>query len=330
MAQRMAARSVFPEKKKNYMKKMNDLLDKFDKILVVDADNVRSQQMHKIRIALRGRAEILMGKNTMMCKVITDRHNRSGSEADKKLYQRFVLDGALKLNVGLVLTAEDVGDIIKIVEGERVNAPARQGAVSTVVVSVPAGNTGLEPTKTSFFQALNIPTKINRGTVEITKDVQILTIGQKVGSSEAALLGMLKISPFLYGLDVLKVYQNGSMFPPQLLAVTDEEMMEKFTPGMNNVASIALALGMPTAVSLPHTFTNAFKNLLCISLGTDYSFKKLDADKMKEAILSGKSFGGGGGGAAAAAPKAKAAAAPAPAPQEQEEEAEDCDFGLFD
>ena len=39
--------------------------------------------------------------------------------------------------------------------------------MAPVDVFVPAGNTGLGPEKTSFFQALSITTKISRGTIEI-------------------------------------------------------------------------------------------------------------------------------------------------------------------
>merc|ERR1712083_960941 len=69
-------------------------------------------------------------------------------------------------------------------------------------VVVPAQNTGMGPEKTSFFQALQIPTKITKGTIEITSDVHLITAGDKVGMSEATLLNMLKISPFTYGLVV--------------------------------------------------------------------------------------------------------------------------------
>lgn len=54
----------------------------------------------------------------------------------------------------------------------------------------------MEPGKTSFFQALGVPTKIARGTIEITSDLKLVETGQKVGASEATLLNMLNISPF--------------------------------------------------------------------------------------------------------------------------------------
>lgn len=55
------------------------------------------------------------------------------------------------------------------------------------------------------MQALNIPTKINRGTVEIVSDVHLIKAGEKVGGSEATLLSKLGIKPFSYGLVLLKV-----------------------------------------------------------------------------------------------------------------------------
>ena len=49
----------------------------------------------------------------------------------------------------------------------QVEAPAKAGAVAPCDVVVPAQNTGLGPEKTSFFQALQIQTKISKGTIEI-------------------------------------------------------------------------------------------------------------------------------------------------------------------
>ena len=58
------------------------------------------------------------------------------------------------------------------------------------------------------MQALNIPTKINRGTVEIVSDVSLITAGDKVGASEATLLAKLGIKPFSYGLVIQKVWDE--------------------------------------------------------------------------------------------------------------------------
>lgn len=135
-------------------------------------------------------------------------------------------------------------------------------------------------TSSHFFQVLNIPTKINKGTVEIITPVELIKKGEKVGSSEAALLAKLGIRPFSYGLVVLTVYDNGSVFSPEVLDLTEDDLVEKFAAGVSMVTSLALALSYPTLAAAPHMFINAYKNVLAVALATEYSFPQ--AEKVKE------------------------------------------------
>merc|ERR1711868_245985 len=103
-------------------------------------------------------------------------------------------------NIGFVFTKEDLVEVRDMLLANKVRAPAKAGALAPLDVVVPAQNTGLGPEKTSFFQALNIPTKITKGTIEIVADVKLIKEGDKVGMSDSTLLNMLNISPFTYGL----------------------------------------------------------------------------------------------------------------------------------
>lgn len=71
------------------------------------------------------------------------------------------------MNVGFVFTNDDLVEVRDKLLANKKKAPARAGAVAPCAVTIPAQNTGLGPEKTSFFQALQIPTKISRGTIEI-------------------------------------------------------------------------------------------------------------------------------------------------------------------
>merc|ERR1719299_364191 len=93
-------------------------------------------------------------------------------------------------NVGFVFTKEDLIEVRDMLLANKVRAPAKAGALAPLDVIVPAQNTGMGPEKTSFFQALSIPTK---STIEIIQDVPLIKAGDKVGMSEATLLNMLKI-----------------------------------------------------------------------------------------------------------------------------------------
>jgi len=304
--------------KANYFLKIIRLLDEYPKCFLVSCDNVGSRQMQEIRAALRSEGTVLLfGKNTMMRKAI--RGHLENNPALERLLPY------LKGNIGFVFTKSDLIETRDKVISFRVAAPARAGALAPLDVTVPKQNTGLGPEKTSFFQALNIQTKITKGTVEIMNDVKLVTAGEKVGASEATLLNMLKISPFSYGLIIEQVYESGTVFSPKILDITEDDLRGRFLQGVANVAAVSLAIGYPTTASAPHSIINGFKNLLAISVMTDYTFP--EAEMTKEYLADPSKF-------ASAAPTAAATDAPAAEEKKEEEEEEESDddmgFGLFD
>jgi large subunit ribosomal protein LP0 len=302
-----------------YFVKLEKLLKEYNTIFVVNVDNVGSNQMHQVRKELRGRAVILMGKNTMVRKAIRNIvHEHPDFEK---------LLPVVKGNIGFVFTNEDLKEIRDAIKSNRVQAPARAGAIAPVDVFVPPGNTGMEPGQTSFFQALGIPTKISRGTIEIVNEVHLVKIGEKVGPSEATLLNKLNISPFTYGLTVEHIYDNGNVFTPEVLDITDDDLIENLITGIKNIAALSLEINYPTVASVPHSLANGYKNLIAISLVSDYC---LDSVKeLKELLDNPEALAA----LQAAAPAAAAAEESAAAPAEEEEEEEsdsDMGFGLFD
>jgi len=312
--------------KANYFTKVVNCFDEYNKAFVVGADNVGSSQMHEIRSSIRPRAKLLMGKNTMMRKAI--RGQKDLMPAIQKLLPYIVT------NVGLVFTNEDLCEVRDILLINKKKAPARAGAIAPCIVTVPAQNTGLGPEKTSFFQALQIPTKISRGTIEIVNDIQLLKEGDKVGMSEATLLNMLNISPFTYGLVVQHVYDQGTVYSPKVLDIKEEDIVLSFTEGLAKFTAACLYVGYPTMASVPQSIVKGFKKLLAVAAGSEYTFaeaeymKSILADPEKLAAL--QAAASAAGPAAAAADSAPAAAA-APAKEESEEESDDdMGFGLFD
>ncbi|MQM02992.1 hypothetical protein Taro_035763 [Colocasia esculenta] len=320
----MAIKPSKQEKKVVYDQKLCRLLDQYSQVLVVAADNVGSNQLQNIRQGLRGDSIVLMGKNTMMKRSIRLHSEKTGNKNYLNLLSLLVG------NVGLIFTKGDLKEVSEEVAKYKVGAPARVGLVAPIDVVVPPGNTGLDPSQTSFFQVLNIPTKINKGTVEIITPVELIKKGEKVGSSEAALLAKLGIRPFSYGLVVLSVYDDGSVFSPEVLDLTEDDLIEKFASGVCMVTSLSLALSYPTLAAAPHMFINAYKNVLAVAVATEYSY--LQAEKVKEYLKDPSKF------AVAAAPAAAAeAAAPAAAAKEEEKKEEpaeesddDMGFSLFD
>jgi len=310
--------------KAKYFVKLVQMVDEYPKCFIVGVDNVGSKQMMLIRHSLRNQAELLMGKNTMIRKAIRG-HLEQNPHLEK-------LMPYIKGNVGFVFTREDLVEIRSKILANRVQAPARAGAIAPLDVKIPPQNTGLGPEKTSFFQALSIPTKISKGTIEILNEIHLIKKGDKVGASEATLLNMLNISPFSYGLIIQKVYDSGTIFDPSILDITPASLRAKFIKGVSNIASVSLAIGYPTLASAPHSLVNGLKNLIAVACETDITFKA--AEMAKEYLKDPSKF------AAAASTPAASSGASSPKKggdakkeekkEESEEEDDDMGFGLFD
>ncbi|MCJ1402463.1 ribosomal protein P0 (A0) (L10E) [Xylographa trunciseda] len=299
--------------KAGYFDKLKGLLEEYNSIFIVTVDNVSSQQMHKIRKSLRGEGVVLMGKNTMVRRAI------KGFINDFPEYERLLPH--VKGNVGFIFTNADLNKTRDVILAEKVAAPARAGAVAPADVFVPAGNTGMEPGKTSFFQALGVPTKIARGTIEITADLKLVEAGNKVGASEATLLNMLNISPFTYGMGISQIYDQGQTFAPSVLDIEEKQLFDALNSAIKTITTISLAANYPTLPSIIHTLVNGYKKMLAVAIETDYSWPGID--DLKDRIANPDAYASSAPAATAEEEKPAAAAEAAPAEEEPAEESGD-------
>jgi large subunit ribosomal protein LP0 len=279
--------------------------------------------MQDIRMDLRGKAVVLMGKNTMIRKALQIGHEQ---------YPDAGLDtlrASIKGNLGFIFATNCELDDIRDTLGKFVlESAAKAGLVSMVDMDIPSGPTGMDPSQTSFFQTLNIATKIVKGQIELISNFQVLKMGEKVSAGAAVLLGKLGIKPFNYKMEVEMVFQNGGVFSAAVLDISDAVLIGKFLNGVNNMAAFSREIGIPTEAGLPHAFGNAFKNVAALIADVSFTFKEVEEvkkflenpDAYAAANPVAAAAPAGGGGAAAKKEEKKV---------EAEEEEEDVDFDLF-
>jgi len=310
--------SVEPEMKANkvrkhkYRERLIEYLNEYKNILLVRVDNVGSRQMQLVRIALRGEGVVLMGKNTVIRKVLRDE-----SVKNPKLAQ---LIEYIVGNVGFVFTNGDLAKLRNTIQSNKVPAPARSGMIAPVDVFVPPGPTGLDPGQTSFFQALNIGTKISRGSIEILTQVHLVRAGDRVGSSSVALLSKLGIRPFFFGMVVETVYENGSLYDASILDLSADDLLGGFFNGIGRLAAISMEIGTPNQATVPHSIAKALKKMIALSLVTEYTFEESAIFKDPEALAAAMAAANGGDAAAGGDAGGDGAAAAAVVEEEEEEE----------
>lgn len=313
-------------KKTQYFNKLIDLCVNTPKALIVGIDHVGSRQLQLIRIELRGKAVVLMGKNTMIRKALQLGHEQHPDGGLDKLR------AAMVGNQGFIFATNcELDEIREVLKKYRMKAAAKTGQESMVDETIPSGPTGMDPSQTAFFQALNIGTKIVKGQIELVSDFQILKKGEKVSPSAAVLLAKLNIQPFEYGMEVKQVYQDASVFAAAVLDIKEEVLIQKFMAGVANMAAFSREIGIPTEAGLPHMFGNAFRNIAALVSEIDFTFKEVE--DVKKFLEDPEAYAAANPVAAAPARGGGAPAQAAETKKEEkvveEEEEEEMDFDLF-
>merc|ERR1719271_1688632 len=190
------------------------------------------------------------------------------------------LRASIKGNLGFIFATNcELDDVRAALDKFVLESAAEAGQESMVDLDIPAGPTGMDPSQTSFFQTLNIATKIVKGQIELISSFQILKKGEKVSASAAVLLGKLGFKPFDYKMEVEMVYQDGSVFPAAVLDIQDSVLIQKFMAGVSNMAAFSREIGIPTEAGLPHAFGNAFKNVAALIADVSFTFKEVEEVK---------------------------------------------------
>ncbi|KAI5188757.1 large subunit ribosomal protein LP0 [Nematocida minor] len=239
----------------------------YKKFMVVEMTNISSSQCQIIRQALRGKGEFLMGKNTTIksaLKKLIDAHPELKD-----------VENVIKNNVGLVFTNGSLSEIENIFEEKKTHAVAKPGDLSQCDIWIEPIITGLDPGKTSFFQALGIATKITKGKIEILSKCKALTQGKRVGHSEAALLSLLGVTPFVYKMKITHAYSDGKFFDSEYLKITSETVESMVKEAVSTLAALALGAGYVTESTVSQELQLGAKNIMALAAGAGYSMPEL-------------------------------------------------------
>mmetsp|Transcript_9188 Transcript_9188/g.14501 ORF Transcript_9188/g.14501 Transcript_9188/m.14501 type:complete len:302 (+) Transcript_9188:1336-2241(+) len=269
-------------KKEVFFRKSEYLLNKYQKIIVVETENIGSIQFQKCRKALGGSSVLLLGKITSIKKVLEKNQTQNPRLKNLKDY----IEG----NIGLIFTNNQPYSIKEVLSKNSVPAPAKTGQLAQCDVIVPAGPTNITPDGTSFFQALNIPTKISKGQIEIQDDIKICSKGSVIGESEVSLLNKLGIIPFSYELKIKIIYDDGLIYFPTVLDINKDLISEEINETVRKFKYILAPLNYPSSESITLKIQSTLTSLFYIGLSSFYynlpvkkvDKKKIDIDSQKK------------------------------------------------
>jgi len=274
------------QRKRDIVNRLCECFTKYTQIVVVALDNVSTNQIHAARKILAegaSKGEMIIGKNTLIKKALkfkTEAPNPSSEDyEDHKKWDQdprlSALIPLMKLNVGLIFSQEPYMELREKVEAEKIKMPARTGIPAPCNVILPVGPTGVEVGKIDLFHKLNIQCKTVKSAIEINKEVQIITKGEKVTEGATQMCKILQIVPFEYSLTFQYVYIDGVILDQSIIEMPLDEVTDAFEKYAGFLTALSLGGDIPNALSVPQFIANGFKSLLAIGSESGYEFEAL-------------------------------------------------------
>jgi len=204
------------EWKKEEVKELKGIIDEYDVIGIVDLVNIPAKQLQEMRKSLRGKAVLRMAKKNLIDLAFEDCNAEKTNIVDLSEH----MDG----QVALIATEMNPFKLYKILEDSKTSAPAKPGTIAPEDIIVPEGDTGFEPGPfLGELQQVGIPAKIDKGKICVQKETVVVAAGEEVSKQVAATLSRMDINPMEVGIDLKAVYEEGSVYTSDLLAIDEEK-----------------------------------------------------------------------------------------------------------
>ncbi len=262
------------EQKKKTVNEFQKLVDSYPVIGLVDMENLPAPQLQKMRFQLRDTAVIKMTKTRLM-KIVFE-----NSKEKKKGIENF--NDHLKGMPALIFTKYDPFKLAKILKKSRSNAPAKAGQTAPKDIVVTAGPTSFSPGPIiSELASAGIKTAIENGKIAIKQDAVVVKEGEVVSAQMAGILSRLGVEPMEIGLNLVAVYDNGTIFKRDVLEIDEDEFMGKIKQAYSSSITIALELSFLTDATTEIMIAKAFNNAKAVALT-----QNIITDETKEQIIA--------------------------------------------
>jgi len=262
----MLTRQIAAWKKEIYSD-LVELLQKYPVVAVADLRKVRSSQIQEIRKKLRGKAELIVAKNTIL---------RKASEklaTEKTNVDKFA--DSLTGSKVLIFSQMNPYELIIFLNKNKVRVPAKGGDIATSEIMVQAGNTGLQPGPViSEFNEAKVQTRIESGSIFIAKDTIVANKGDVISTKAASLLSKLGMKPMEAGLSLAYAYDHGLVLFPNDLTFNLDQMKTEFSTAVRLAFGVAVEANIMLPATAPQIISKAYRQAVAVSLEAGFLTKE--------------------------------------------------------
>jgi large subunit ribosomal protein L10 len=247
------------DSKKKVVAEYSKLIMDYPIIAAVNMENLPTRQLQNMRATLRGKVVMKMSKRRLMAYALKQ---CAGKKAGVEQ-----LVPQLKGMPALLFTKENPFSLYKTLEKNKSNAPIKGGQVAPKDIVVPAGATSFAPGPIiGQLGQVGIAAGIDQGKVVIKKDSLVAKAGSVVKPELASILTRLGIEPMEIGLDVTAVYENGSIFMKDVLAIDEKKFMENLMQAHQWAFNLAVDAGIMNKDTTEFMICKAFTDSKALAI----------------------------------------------------------------
>ena len=256
----MSIKKIAPWKQE-VIEQIQGNLSTYKMVAAANLQQVRSSQIHEVRKKLRGKVQFLVAKNTLV--------KRAAEESKKENIERFTE----KLLGSRILLFSDLAphSLVLLLNKNKVRVPAKGGDVATGEILIPAGNTGLPPGPViSEFGEAKVPTKIESGSIWVSKDTVVSRKGDAISPKLASVLSKLGIKPMELGLSLMAAYEQGVVFAEEDLKVDLDEYRTNLRQAASQAFNVAVNTGYVLPETAPQILGKVYREALSLAINAAY------------------------------------------------------------
>ncbi len=248
--------------KKDAVSELSTKIAKSRVVGVIDVHGVPAPAFQTMRTNLRGKAEIVMLKNTLIKLAIAE------ASKNKKGLEKLV--DAVDGQCAIVTSDLNPFRLFKQLDATKTKMPAKGGEIAPDDIEIKAGDTPFKPGPVvGELQKAGLPAAIEQGTVIIKKDKVLVKKGDKIPRDAALVMSKLEIYPLTVGLDLSAAYEDGMIYHKDVLAVDDVQIMGQMKLAASSAFSLSITIGFPTTETIRPMIAMAHMKALNLAVNAE-------------------------------------------------------------
>ncbi len=264
-------RTTYPKRKTQMYQQLQELPKKYKVLALVRMEKVRASQILPLRKKLKDEVEFVTIKDKIAQKALEKIDVPGIKNMVEKLTGQclfmFTNMSPFKLNV--------------LLAKNKIMLAARTGDIASVDVVVRPKNTGVAPgPMLTDFKEAKIPTKIDQGTIWITKETVPVKKGEAISEKLAGLFGKLDIKPVEAGITLAAAIEEGVQYSEEDLVIDVEKFRTELATAHQEAISLSIEAAYVTPENIQQILSKAAQSARSVSTESGYI-----TDETKEQIL---------------------------------------------